>query len=312
MHAGAAARPTCMRACRGPGPPRAHTHRAHACIGAHTRHMQRRAAGSCAWACGAYAQLAPPAPLQVAILFKYHNDLLTEFTYFLPDNTPQQQQHVSACTAGACGRASRSPPGAAARPRGEPLTCMHPVSACMQAHACTIRHRQRRAFKPCSAMHAHSRPAPSRPATRSGRQQERGLPGTQHSRTAWRWCRVRRASCATHNTRPRADDACVWAPALPACPAAWLQQMSNMQRVPNKFRPNARPMFQPAPAPSRLRGPPPMAGPGSPGSDMRHAHKRKATKNELGGYRRDGERGAAGRAGGKRGRGGWRAYQREG
>lgn len=28
--------------------------------------------------------------LQVAVLFKNHNDLLTQFTYFLPDNSPPQ------------------------------------------------------------------------------------------------------------------------------------------------------------------------------------------------------------------------------
>jgi histone deacetylase complex regulatory component SIN3 len=28
--------------------------------------------------------------LQVAVLFRNHNDLLTEFTYFLPDNSPAQ------------------------------------------------------------------------------------------------------------------------------------------------------------------------------------------------------------------------------
>lgn len=33
----------------------------------------------CAWPC-----------IQVAVLFRNHNDLLTEFTYFLPDNSPQQ------------------------------------------------------------------------------------------------------------------------------------------------------------------------------------------------------------------------------
>lgn len=30
------------------------------------------------------------AVLQVAVLFKNHNDLLTQFTYFLPDNSPPQ------------------------------------------------------------------------------------------------------------------------------------------------------------------------------------------------------------------------------
>lgn len=28
--------------------------------------------------------------VQVAVLFKNHNDLLTQFTYFLPDNSPPQ------------------------------------------------------------------------------------------------------------------------------------------------------------------------------------------------------------------------------
>ena len=30
--------------------------------------------------------------MQVAMLFRNHNDLLEEFTYFLPDSTPPQQQ----------------------------------------------------------------------------------------------------------------------------------------------------------------------------------------------------------------------------
>jgi histone deacetylase complex regulatory component SIN3 len=38
--------------------------------------------------------------VQVAVLFKNHNDLLTQFTYFLPDNSPPQvrqagQHHIS-------------------------------------------------------------------------------------------------------------------------------------------------------------------------------------------------------------------------
>lgn len=28
--------------------------------------------------------------MQVAVLFRNHSDLLTEFTYFLPDNSPPQ------------------------------------------------------------------------------------------------------------------------------------------------------------------------------------------------------------------------------
>jgi hypothetical protein len=28
--------------------------------------------------------------VQVAVLFRSHNDLLTQFTYFLPDNSPPQ------------------------------------------------------------------------------------------------------------------------------------------------------------------------------------------------------------------------------
>jgi histone deacetylase complex regulatory component SIN3 len=41
--------------------------------------------------------------VQVAVLFKNHNDLLTQFTYFLPDNSPPQvsqaeQQHISSTT----------------------------------------------------------------------------------------------------------------------------------------------------------------------------------------------------------------------
>jgi histone deacetylase complex regulatory component SIN3 len=47
--------------------------------------------------------------LQVAVLFKNHNDLLTQFTYFLPDNSPPQvmrqlqQLGFSAATPGVAG-----------------------------------------------------------------------------------------------------------------------------------------------------------------------------------------------------------------
>lgn len=42
--------------------------------------------------------------LQVAVLFKNHNDLLTQFTYFLPDNSPPQvRRHLKQYAWASCG-----------------------------------------------------------------------------------------------------------------------------------------------------------------------------------------------------------------
>eukprot|EP00882_Tetradesmus_deserticola_P013929 GHRQ01014796.1.p4 GENE.GHRQ01014796.1~~GHRQ01014796.1.p4 ORF type:complete len:108 (+),score=40.61 GHRQ01014796.1:940-1263(+) len=40
---------------------------------------------------------------EVAVLFRAHADLLTEFTYFLPDNSPPQVPQSSAAAAAAAG-----------------------------------------------------------------------------------------------------------------------------------------------------------------------------------------------------------------
>ena len=53
--------------------------------------LPTQAAAGAAAAAAAADTLRPRPDLQVAVLFRNHQDLLDEFTYFLPDNTPPAQ-----------------------------------------------------------------------------------------------------------------------------------------------------------------------------------------------------------------------------
>jgi hypothetical protein len=61
--------------------------------------------------------------LQVAVLFRQHADLLTEFTYFLPDNSPPQVHRATAGPALAAAAARRAAVAAAMQGWGSSSRC---------------------------------------------------------------------------------------------------------------------------------------------------------------------------------------------